>query len=301
MKLTHLLWFFTFVILQFLAKNSYSQNKDIVKLSVQNPTSEIQKGKQFSVDITASINPSWHINSNKPNDEFLIPTVVSAKGNGIKLVKVRYPKPLELKFSFSESPVSVFEGETKIGLTFEVQENAAVGKQAVEVVLDYQACNDVTCLPPNTASAKFEVVVSEKNAVTGTEPTAQDTVITKDSSDTDDISLADIKNQNLSNQTESVQQKTDSGSVASTLEKSGLLLSLIFIFLAGLALNLTPCVYPLIPITIGYFGGQAEGKTSRLFLLGVLYVLGMALTYSVIGVVTSLSGAVFGTFCKILM
>jgi hypothetical protein len=54
--------------LQFLAKNSYSQNKDIVKLSVQNPTSEIQKGKQFSVDITASINPSWHINSNKPND-----------------------------------------------------------------------------------------------------------------------------------------------------------------------------------------------------------------------------------------
>ena len=245
MKLTHLLCFFTFLILQFLAKNSYSQNKDIVKLSVQNPTSEIQKGQLFAVDLVAAINPSWHINSNKPNDEFLIPTVVSAKGNGIKLVKVRYPKPLELKFSFSESPVSVFEGETKIGLTFEVQENAAVGKQAVEVVLDYQACNDVTCLPPNTVSAKFEVAVSEKSAVTGNEPTAQDTVVTKDSSDTDDISLADIKNQNLSNQTESIQQKDDSGSVASTLEKSGLFLSLLFIFLAGLALNLTPCVYPL--------------------------------------------------------
>jgi thiol:disulfide interchange protein DsbD len=82
------------------------------------------------------------------------------------------------------------------------------------------------------------------------------------------------------------------------LEKSGLFLSLIFIFLAGLALNLTPCVYPLIPITIGYFGGQAEGKTSRLFLLGVLYVLGMAITYSVIGVVTSLSGAVFGALLQ---
>jgi thiol:disulfide interchange protein DsbD len=75
-------------------------------------------------------------------------------------------------------------------------------------------------------------------------------------------------------------------------------LSLIFVFLAGLALNLTPCVYPLIPITIGYFGGQAEGKTSRLVMLGLLYMLGMALTYSVVGVVTSLSGAVFGTLLQ---
>ena len=41
-------------------------------------------------------------------------------------------------------------------------------------------------------------------------------------------------------------------------------------FLPGLALNLTPCVYPLIPITIGYFGGQAEGKTSRLVMLGLI-------------------------------
>lgn len=277
---------------------AYLQGEEIVKLTEPIPAAEVQKGQQFTFDLTAVINSSWHINSNKPNDEFLIPTVVSAKGKGIKLVRVKYPKPHEIKLSFSESPVSVFEGETKIGLTFEVQENAASGKQMVEVVLDYQACNDVTCLPPNSVSAKFDVVVSEKNAVTGSEQTPQDTVLTMDDKDADDISLADIKNQNLSNQTESVQQKDDSGSVASTLEKSGLFLSLIFVFLAGLALNLTPCVYPLIPITIGYFGGQAEGKTSRLFLLGVLYVLGMALTYSVIGVVTSLSGAVFGTLLQ---
>ncbi len=90
----------------------------------------------------------------------------------------------------------------------------------------------------------------------------------------------------------------DDSSIASTLENSGLFLSLIFIFLAGLALNLTPCVYPLIPITIGYFGGQSEGKTSRLVMLGLLYMLGMALTYSVVGVVTALSGAVFGSLLQ---
>jgi thiol:disulfide interchange protein DsbD len=54
----------------------------------------------------------------------------------------------------------------------------------------------------------------------------------------------------------------------------------------------------MVPITIGYFGGQAEGKTSRLVLLGLLYMLGMALTYSVVGVITSLSGAVFGSLLQ---
>jgi thiol:disulfide interchange protein DsbD len=87
-------------------------------------------------------------------------------------------------------------------------------------------------------------------------------------------------------------------SLSAQLESSGLLLTLIIVFLGGLALNLTPCVYPLIPITIGYFGGQSEGRTSKLFLMGIFYVLGMALTYSVVGVITALSGAVFGTLLQ---
>jgi thioredoxin:protein disulfide reductase len=285
------------VVFTSMIQGSYSPSENIVKLSIQKHAVEVQKGKQFSVEVNASINPSWHINSSKPNDEFLIPSVVSAKGKEIKLVKVKYPKALELKFSFSDLPVSVYEGESKIELTFEVLKSAVLGKQQVEVMLEYQACNDMTCLPPNSVSAKFDVTVTESSQVKAEEETFQETV-SEDTADSKDITLAELKDQNLSaDQTSSVEQ-TDTGSVASTLEKSGLLLSLIFVFLAGLALNLTPCVYPLIPITVGYFGGQAEGKTSRLFLLGVLYVLGMALTYSIIGVVTSLSGAVFGTLLQ---
>lgn len=288
---------FTLLLILILYQALYSQGEEIVKLSVQKPAGEIQKGQQFSVEATASINPSWHINSNKPNDEFLIPTVITAKGKGIKLVKIKYPKPHDINLSFSDSPVSVFERETKIGLTFEVQEGAAAGKQNVEVKLDYQACNDVTCLPPNSVSANFELLISEKSPASGKEENVQDTSAAEETSESSRISLSDIKNQTLADQSGS-DQIQQSGSVGSTLEKSGLVLSLLFIFLAGLALNLTPCVYPLIPITIGYFGGQAEGKTSRLFLLGILYVLGMAITYSVIGVVTSLSGAVFGTLLQ---
>lgn len=272
----------------------YTQVEEIVKLSVQIPALQIEQGKQFAIDIVADINASWHINSNKPNDEFLIPSVVSVKGKRIKLVKVEYPKPRELNFSFSDSPVSVFEGETKIGLILEILADAPVGKQSVEVVLDYQACNDVSCLPPQSAKTKFEVIVIESSASTTEKRQTTEAV-----SSEKEISLEDLKSQYESADVEAIRSRQkDSDSVGSTLEKSGLFLSLIFIFLAGLALNLTPCVYPLIPITIGYFGGQAEGKTSRLFFLGVLYVLGMAITYSVIGVVTSLSGAVFGALLQ---
>ncbi len=168
----------------------------------------------------------------------------------------------------------------------------------VEVTFDYQACNDATCLPPSSASVKFEVSVIESIKVKTEDEVIQETQL-KDTTELREVTLAELKSQNLAtdNQTSRIEKK-NTNTVSSTLEKSGLFLSLLFIFLAGLALNLTPCVYPLIPITIGYFGGQAEGKTSRLFMLGLLYMLGMALTYSVIGVITSLSGAVFGTLLQ---
>lgn len=287
-----------FAIISSILIKAAAQGHDIVKLKVSKTFVEAEKGKQFTIELPAKINPSWHINSNKPNDEFLIPSEVTAKGKGIKLAKVNYPKPHDIKLSFSETPVSVFEGEIKISLVFEILENASAGEQPVEVTLDYQACNDVSCLPPNSITTSFDLEIIESSEIK-----TQDKSFQKPDSnyvdESTEITLAEIKNKNLSSDNKStIIEQNRSDSVSSTLEKSGLFLSLIFIFLAGLALNLTPCVYPLIPITIGYFGGQAEGKTSRLFFLGVLYVIGMAITYSVIGVVTSLSGAVFGTLLQ---
>ncbi len=96
----------------------------------------------------------------------------------------------------------------------------------------------------------------------------------------------------------SSQEKAESDPISNALESSGLLIGLLFVFLGGLALNLTPCVYPLIPITVGYFGEQSEGSTTNLFFMGVLFILGLAVTYSAIGVVTSLTGAVFGALLQ---
>lgn len=81
---------------------------------------------------------------------------------------------------------------------------------------------------------------------------------------------------------------------ARTLEEQGLLAALLLVFVAGLLSSLTPCVYPLIPITVSLFGAkQAESKLQA-FLLSVVYVVGIAVTYSVLGVAAASLGTVFG-------
>ncbi len=69
------------------------------------------------------------------------------------------------------------------------------------------------------------------------------------------------------------------------------------LFLAGLVTSVTPCIYPMIPITIGILGGSgAEARTRRRTLtLTLLYVLGLALVYSSLGLVAGLTGSLFGT------
>ena len=275
-------WTYLFLITTlFLVQSVFAQN-DVVKISTKAKSIIIKQGETFSIDLDIIINSGWHINSNKPNDDFLIRSEITANGKGIVLSGVKYPQAHNLKLAFSEEPVSVYEKTVIAKLNFKANKNIPIGIQKVLVTLDYQACNDVSCMPPNSTATEFEIEVSEKEE---SSTTSMDSTVTEVLPDFNVI------------QEVSKTEKSD-GTIASTLESSGLLLSLIFIFLAGLALNLTTCVYPLIPITIGYFGGQAEGKTSRLVMLGLLYMLGMALTYSVVGVVTSLSGAVFGTLLQ---
>jgi thiol:disulfide interchange protein DsbD len=87
--------------------------------------------------------------------------------------------------------------------------------------------------------------------------------------------------------------------LAKSVRERGLPLTFLLIFLGGLALNLTPCVYPLIPITISYFGGQSGGKKGSLIAHALFYVLGMAVAYSVLGSIAAFTGGLFGAALQI--
>ncbi|MFA6216521.1 MAG: cytochrome c biogenesis protein CcdA [Candidatus Omnitrophota bacterium] len=65
-------------------------------------------------------------------------------------------------------------------------------------------------------------------------------------------------------------------------------------FLGGVVVSFSPCVYPLIPITLGFIGVKAEGSRWRGLFLSLIYVSGIAITYATLGLFAALSGKLFG-------
>ena len=72
------------------------------------------------------------------------------------------------------------------------------------------------------------------------------------------------------------------------------LLAYLAVYLGGVLISFTPCVYPVVPITVSFIGAHGSASRGRAFLLSLIYVLGMAVTYTVLGAVAALSGKLFG-------
>ncbi|NPV11867.1 MAG: protein-disulfide reductase DsbD [Ignavibacteria bacterium] len=253
-----------------LTTSVYSQK--VLTIEASKSHTKIKSGENLYLILKVKIDPEWHINSNKPNEDYLIPSDVSINSaEGFLISQKIFPKAKELKFDFSDVPVSVFEGEFEIPLIIRIPENLKEGNYKFEIEFSYQACNNQTCLPPDKEKVLVEIGVVSNSS-------------------------QEAKNSNFN--FAAFEKKAEDKKESSLFDEGNLLLSFILVFLGGLALNLTPCVYPLIPITLGYFGGQSESKTSRLFALALVYVTGMAITYSIIGVVTALSGSLFGSLLQ---
>ena len=82
---------FSFIYILLLSSIAFPQMQDVAKIKVEDKSISIQQGENFSINVSITVDATWHINSNKPNDDFLIPTEISARGNGLKLISVNYP------------------------------------------------------------------------------------------------------------------------------------------------------------------------------------------------------------------
>src|SRR4051812_29127568 len=219
--------------------------------------------------VNATIENGWHINSNKPLDDFVIPTKLSF--DGTELVSAEYPPHTVRTFTFSGGQkLAVFEGTIQIPFTAKLQSGDTIkGK------LHYQACNDTVCLPPRDAELTIDA-----NAVAPVAAPATSSSFTPLSAAPKGAAAAG--NDRLS----------------AAYAEHGLPLTLLILFVGGLALNLTPCVFPMIPITVGFFAMQSDGRRSRRFALSLSYVIGIVITYSVLGVFAALSGRMFGSWLQ---
>jgi thioredoxin:protein disulfide reductase len=280
MKTKILTILFSALIFTAISYPQFGIKKDLVKIKSYKSFDKVYPEGEIKLAVKVRIESSWHINSNKPYDDYLIPTKLTIQNKDFDIVKTSYPEAHDLKLGFSDNPLSVWQNDILIGCLIKASKNLSAGKYPVVVTLNYQACNNATCLPPTSVKDTIEIEVADSKSTIS------------------EINQDIFKDVDLNYSVLAQNKESSNDSISSALQSSGLLLGLIFVFLGGLALNLTPCVYPLIPITIGYFGGQSEGSTKKLFLMGLMFLFGMSITYSVVGVVTSLTGAVFGSLLQ---
>ncbi len=245
------------------------------------PGSEPGRG---TLILRATLASGWHVNSHTPTEEYLIPTTVTlAAAAGLKFGEPRFPEGRMEKFSFSETPLSVYAHDFTIQVPLEWTGAATEAVPSLAGSVEYQACNDTQCLAP--ASVAFRTGGAAPGGAAATSARAAPLAGGA-------VPLSEAR------RVQGGAAAAGGHDLQALLENRGLLLVLLTVFLGGLALNLTPCVYPVIPLTVGFFSREAGGSTSRAFGLSALYVLGMAATYSALGVAAALSGKLFGALLQ---
>jgi thiol:disulfide interchange protein DsbD len=282
-------------------------------------------GRAVRLALKVSLPEGLHTQSDKPRDPTLIPTVLTIDAvPGVVIDEVVFPPSIDLKQAGQDQPLAVFEREFAIG----VQATLAASVRAATLVLPahlrYQACDANLCYPPTNADVSWTIVIGtaaaagndgardavfdriafgkgEKPAATAVPapgaaaaPAAGDTGI----SQLGDFTILATTGGYLGKDEflKFVHNAEQGVKERGMFEGRGPIAILLIVLLGGFALNLTPCVLPMIPINLAIIGAGAQaGSRGRGFLLGSAYGGAMALVYGVLGLIVILTAGTFGT------
>jgi Disulphide bond corrector protein DsbC len=128
--------------------------------------------EQTVVSLNFRVARGFHINSNTPRSEFLIPTALKMDlPTDIVLGKIEYPEGQDLSFPFSpEEKLSVYSGDFTVNLAVHPLKSVVPGKYVMHGVLRYQACDNAQCFPPKALAVSFDVKVVKEKSSAGRNP-----------------------------------------------------------------------------------------------------------------------------------
>jgi len=296
----------------------------------------VRAGEVARAALRVSLPDGLHTQSNKPRDETLIPTELTVDAPaGVSVTEIVWPPATDLNQVGADKPLAVFEQTFAIGVQLALAPNVATGALTIPVALRYQACDSNLCYPPATARVEWKLDVVAAGGQpsrshdpvfdaikfgSGEKPAAAATpaAIAKPGSATpgragsgaSDVAKLDgfaiagtaFGYQGSSDFLQFIRNAESGVKERGLFEGRGPLAILLIVLIGGLALNLTPCVLPMIPINLAIIGagtqaGIGTGFPSRArgFLLGATYGGAMALVYGVLGLIVVLTAGTFGT------
>ncbi len=250
----------------------FGLEREVLDFKVAANLDKLPPNTEFKLAVVLDIHPELHINAHETTEDFLIPTVVAIQPQSYLVVEeISYPDPVK-RALFTDEKLNVYENRTIIYIN--LRSSDALPKDSINIAgsLSYQGCNDQTCFQPKTHPLQFTMITTTDSVSAG--------IINAELFDYEDTSTFAVS---LTEDEYRAKQIIDRGVYA-----------LFFFFLIGLGLNLTPCVYPIIPLTVSYFGGQSTRSTGSSFLNALLYLIGIALSFSALGLVSGLAGKQWG-------
>lgn len=132
---------------------------DAVHLSAEK--AEIKAGSAGEAIIKLKIEPPFHVNSNPPSDNNLIATQIEFEpAEGLILSNPVYQPGEQKKFSFSDKPLSVYQGETTIRVPIKTAANITKGAKTLKGKLKFQPCDDKVCYRPQTQDVSVDITVN---------------------------------------------------------------------------------------------------------------------------------------------
>jgi thiol:disulfide interchange protein len=249
----------------------------ILKAQIENPVSwKFEQKKtgpgEYDLLFTATVQAGWHMYGlNIPSGP--IPTSFKFEDNKAveftgKLVSTK--KPLVKKDPFFSVDVELYEGTA--GFTRKVKLTGN-GPATVKGTVEFMSCNDEQCTPPQEADFEF-ILTGEGDQAASPVPAGNDT-----------SSLVTSQNTEPKQPIANVNAGVEGGKTSGNLWTYFLLA-----FLAGLGGILTPCVYPMIPMTVSFFM-RGQDNRAMAILNGLVFGLSIILIYTLFGVIVSLTSA----------
>ena len=254
-----------------------AQTTDPVQWTLTSEAAKAAPGAVLTLRLTAKLDPGWHLYSLTPTPEGIpIPTTVSfVDAPAVESFAIYQPKP-ERKFDPSfKYDTETFVGEAVLLVRAQLKADAPPGEMVLTGKTRYQTCNDKTCKPPKTKTAAFTLTV-DKGA-----PALAAFAIPAG------YTPAKLGTAAASTPAPAAVSAEPAPSPAKSADALGPFL--LTAFGIGLLSVFTPCVFPMIPITVSFFLGQRGG-----ILQAVVFSLGIIVLFCALGLGVTAAVGPFG-------
>lgn len=245
--------------------------------SAKAPGKALQPGAKFPVQLSAEITDGWHVYSiTQPSGGPTTTVITVPAAQPFKLAgQIIAPPPHIAYDSNFEMNTETYENHAEFNAPIAITSNAHPGNQELAIDVRFQVCNDTTCMPPTTDHLKVPVKIEAGKSVIAEVPKSipQSTATTPPASQSATISPVTV--------TQKISQNKPAAPSEGTAQSLGSFLWLAVV-MGGLSL-LTPCVFPMIPMTVSYFVKHSDTSRRSALNSALLYAVGIILTFTALG------------------